>query len=76
MEYVDCSTAAESVMPDGNSELQDFVDHIYNWTVKNDMNLNVTKCKEMVVDFSKGKRNFPLLESIILRLNVLILSEF
>ena len=25
------------------------------------MKLNVTKCKEMVVDFSKGKRNFPLL---------------
>ena len=25
------------------------------------MKLNVTKCKEMVVNFSKGKRNFPLL---------------
>ena len=25
------------------------------------MKLNVTKCKEMVVDFSKEKRNFQLL---------------
>ena len=26
------------------------------------MKLNVTKCKEMVFDFSKKKRNFPLLQ--------------
>ena len=52
--YVDDSTAAESVMPDCNSKLQDLVDYIYNWTVKNIMKVNVTKCKEMVVDFSKG----------------------
>ena len=31
--YVDDSTAAESVMPDCNSKLQDLVDYIYNWTV-------------------------------------------
>ena len=60
--YVDDSTAAESVMPDCNSKLQDLVDYIYNWTVKNNMKLNVTKCKEMVFDFSKEKRNFPLLQ--------------
>ena len=59
--YVDDSTAAESVMPDCKSKLQDLVDYIYNWTIKNNMKLNVTKCKEMVVDFSKEKRNFPLL---------------
>ena len=60
--YVDDSTAAESVMPDCNSKLQDLVDYIYNWTVKNNMKLNVTKSKEMVFDFSKEKRNFPLLQ--------------
>ena len=59
--YVDDSTAAENVMPYCNSKLQDLVDYIYNWTVKNNMKLNVTKGKEMVVDFSKGKRNFPSL---------------
>ena len=60
--YVDDSTPADSVMPDCNSKLQDLVDYIYNWTVKNNMKLNVTKCKEMVFDFSKEKRNFPLLQ--------------
>ena len=59
--YVDDSTADESVMHDCNSKLQDFVDYIYNWTAKSNMKLNVTKCKEMVFDFSKGKRNFLLL---------------
>ena len=60
--YVDDSTAAESVMPDCNSKLQDLVDYIYSWTVKNNMKLNVTKCKEMVFDFSEEKRNFPSLQ--------------
>ena len=41
--YVDDSTAAESVMPDCNSKLQDLVDYIYNWTVKNNMKLKVTE---------------------------------
>ena len=59
--YVDDSTAAESVMPDCNSKPQDLVYYIYNWAVKNNIKLNVTKCKEIVVDFCKGKRNFPLL---------------
>ena len=49
-------------MPDCNSKLQDLVDYIYNETVINNMKLNVTKCKEMVFDFSKEKRNFPSLQ--------------
>ena len=60
--YVDDINAAESIMPDCNSKLQDLVDYIYNWTVINNMKLNVTKCKEMVFDFSNEKRNFPLLQ--------------
>ena len=36
-------------MPDSDSKLQDLVDNIHNWTVKNNMKLNVEK------------RNFPLL---------------
>ena len=44
--HVDDSTAAESVTPDCNSKLQDLVDYINNWTVKNNMNLNVLKAKK------------------------------
>ena len=57
--YVDDSTATESVMVDCSSNLQDLVDYIYNWTVTNNMKLNVTKCKEMILDFGRVKRNFP-----------------
>ena len=35
--YFDESSAAESVMPDCNSKLQDLEDNTYNWTVKNNM---------------------------------------
>ena len=51
-------------MLDCNSKLQDIdlVDYIYDGTVINNMKLNVTKCKEMVFDFSKEKRNFPLVQ--------------
>ena len=46
-------------MVDCSSNLQDLVDYIYNWTVTNNMKLNVTKCKEMILDFGRVKRNFP-----------------
>ena len=59
--YVDDSTATENVMVDGSSNLQDLVDYIYNWTVTNNMKLNVTKCKEMILDFGRVKWNFPAL---------------
>jgi hypothetical protein len=55
-------TVTESIPPHCNSNLQDLVDYIYNWTIATNMKLNVDKCKEMVIDFSKEKRNFtPLL---------------
>ena len=60
--YVDDCTVTKSILPHCNSNLQDLVDYIYNWTIANNMKLNVDKCKEMVTDFFKEKRNFtPLL---------------
>ena len=60
--YVDDCTVTESISPGRNSNLQNLVDYIFDWSVANKMKLNVTKCKEMVIDFSKEKRNFaPLL---------------
>ena len=60
--YVDDCTVTESISPGRNNNLQDLVDYIFDWSVANKMKLNVTKCKEMVIDFSKEKRNFaPLL---------------
>ncbi len=41
MEYVDNSTITESITPDINSILQELVDTIYNWTIVNNMKLNI-----------------------------------
>ena len=56
--YVDDSTITESVTPDTNSTLQELVDIIYKWTIAN-MKLNISKCKELVIDFVKDKQDFP-----------------
>ena len=35
---------------------------IITWTVNNNMKLNISKCKELIIDFSKDKRFFPPLK--------------
>ena len=57
--YVDDSTITESITPDTNSILQELVDTIYNWTIVNNMKLNISKCKELIIDFAKDKQEFP-----------------
>ena len=57
--YVDDSTITESVTPDTNSTLQELVDIIYKWTIANNMKLNISKCKELIIDFAKDKQDFP-----------------
>ena len=60
--YVDDSTITESVTPDTNSTFQELVDIIYKWTIGNNIKLNVSKCKELIVDFAKDKQDFlPLI---------------
>ncbi len=59
--YVDNSiyTITESITPDINSILQELEDTIYNWTTVNNMKLNISKCKELIIDFAKDKQEFP-----------------
>ena len=57
--YVEDSTITESVTPDTNSTLQELVDIIYKWTIANNMKLNISKCKELIIDFAKDKQDFP-----------------
>lgn len=56
--YVDDSTFAERVSSTGNSELQELVNVIYDWTKVNHMKLNIGKCKELIIDFAKEKHDF------------------
>ena len=48
----------KTIGPDCNSNLQDLVNYIDNWTTRNNMKLNIGKCKELV-DFAKKKHCFP-----------------
>ena len=41
-----------------SSHLQDVVNDITTWTINNNMKLNITKCKELIITFAKDKRSF------------------
>ena len=61
--YVDDTSASETVTPQTNSTLQLLVDEVVSWTTRNKMKLNVSKCKELIVQFSKDKLSFaPLVK--------------
>jgi hypothetical protein len=57
--YVDDTTTTATIGQDCNSNLQDLVNYIDNWTTSNNMKLNFGKCKELVIDFAKKNRSFP-----------------
>lgn len=62
--YVDDTSVvlSECVEPGGVSNLQEVVDYISTWTNNNNMKLNISKCKELIIDFSNDKRIFPPLQ--------------
>jgi hypothetical protein len=57
--YVDDTTTTETIGQDCNSNLEELVYYIDNWTTSNNMKLNIGKCKELVIDFAKKKHCFP-----------------
>ena len=48
-------TGSDSQAPN----LQEAADAAYLWTTRNDMKINKRKTKELVIDFSKTRTNFP-----------------
>ena len=48
-------TGSDSQAPN----LQEAADAAYLWTIQNDMKINKRKTKELVIDFSKTRTNFP-----------------
>ena len=49
-------------MPKGSTtNIQDAVDSVQTWSTTNRLQLNVAKCKELMISFSKTANNFPTL---------------
>ena len=57
--YVDGTSVSEFVKPNGISNLQEMVNYMSMWTVNNNMKLNISKCKKLIIDISTDKRFFP-----------------
>jgi hypothetical protein len=51
--YVDDTTTTETICPDCNSNFQELVIYIDNWTTSNNMKLIIGKCKAIGIDFAK-----------------------
>lgn len=60
--YIDDTTVSEIIHRDTPSNIQDTVDHVQNWSVENKMQLNASKCKELVISFTKSEKEFPRLK--------------
>ena len=57
--YVDDTTLAEVIPKDGESSIQQAVDSVADWSRRNELQLNVDKCKELTIDFKKIIQSFP-----------------
>ena len=56
--YVDDTTLAEVVPRGGQSGIQVAVNAVEQWSTINKLQVNVDKCKELVIDFKKVKHHF------------------
>ena len=62
--YVDDTSTIECIEPNCPSHIQDVVNEIFTWTINNKRKLNISKCKEIIVDFAEDNRPFqPLIVS-------------
>ena len=56
--YVDDTNATECIRPICPSYLQYVVNDVTTWTINNNMKLNISKRKDLIIDFAKDKRYF------------------
>ena len=57
--YVDDTTIAQTIPQGLTSDVQSTVSAVEAWSIKNRMELNTDKCKEMCIDFKRNTHNFP-----------------
>ena len=56
--YVDDTTESEIIPKGAVSNIQESVDHTINWSTSNNLQLNLDKCKELQISFSKQSSPF------------------
>jgi len=56
--YVDDTSMAETISKGGSSTIQNDVDELINQSVVNKFQMNIGKCKEMRISFSKLTTHF------------------
>ena len=56
--YVDDTSLSETIGKDCQSNLQSIINEIDRWCSENDMMLNRSKCKDLIISFTNNKPNF------------------
>ena len=60
MKYADDTNVSDYIVDNtDNSSLQEVTDSIVDWSCRNKIQLNPSKCKEFVVSFKRNQPNFP-----------------
>lgn len=62
--YVDDTTLSETIDKGNQGNLQSLMDEIFQWCSDNDMQLNHSKCKELIISFANDK---PELHTLFLQ---------
>ena len=57
--YVDDTTVSEIIPKGQPSSAQEYVDSVADWSVHNRFQLNIDKCKEIRISFSKNNADLP-----------------
>ncbi len=70
--YIDDTTAAEVISKDSHSTIQTGVNQLEDWTVQNKLQLQASKCKELLFQFTTVRIPFP---SVVISSGTLELVE-
>ena len=57
--YVDDTTVSEIISKGQSSSAQEYVDSVADWSADNRFQLNIDKCKEICISFSKNNADLP-----------------
>ena len=59
MKYVDDTTVSEIISKGQSSSVQEYVDSVADWSADNRFQLNIDRCKEIRISFSKNNADLP-----------------